>query len=263
MKWLPTLLLLLALPARAAELHGMPEQGGLVFGRTEPGARVTLDGRAVRVGTDGRFVFGFGRDAGPKAVLEIATAAGSERRELAVAPRPWDVQRIDGLPEAQVTPPPVLLERIRREGAAIAAVRTRNTPEPWFTAGFVWPAEGRVSGVYGSQRILNGQPRAPHFGIDIAAPTGTPVVATTPGVVTLAETDIYFTGGTVIIDHGFGLNGAYSHLHTVEVKVGDAVKQGQRIGTVGSTGRSTGPHLDFRLNWFDVRVDPQKVLPPR
>jgi len=261
---LVAVLLLLAAPAWGeVELKGRLVQGGLVMGRAAPGAEVRLDGKPVRVGEDGRFVIGFGREAGPRALLEVVNPGGIEQHDLAIAARQWDVQRIDGLPEAQVTPPPAVLARIKKENDAIAETRRRDTPERWFEQGFVWPAEGPVSGVYGSQRILNGQPRQPHFGLDIAAPVGAPVVASTAGLVVLVDRDLYYTGGTIVIDHGFGLIGVYSHLSRLDVRVGQQVKQGERIGAVGATGRATGPHLDWRLNWFDVRLDPQLLLPPR
>lgn len=247
-------------PAALAEttLEGRLVQGGLVLGRAPPGAVVKLDGHPLRVDADGRFIIGFGREA-KSALLEV----GTERRELAIAPRKFDVQRIEGLPEAQVTPPPAVLERIKRENVAIAATKVRDTPERWFEKGFVWPADGPISGVYGSQRILNGQPRAPHYGLDIAAPVGAPVRASTAGIVALADPDLYFTGGTVIIDHGFGLAGVYAHLSRLDVKTGDRVEQGQGIGAVGATGRVTGAHLHWALNWFTTRLDPQLLLPPR
>jgi hypothetical protein len=267
---LAAVLVLLGGPAVANEppaglsWQGDFSQGGLVIGEAESGILIKLGERVVPVARNGRFVFGFGRDE-PATVPLTASYDGGKGTLvlLRVAPRTYDIQRIDGLPPAQVTPPPALLERIRRENAQIAAVRQRNTPLQDFMQGWIWPAQGPISGVYGSQRILNGEPRQPHYGIDIAAPTGSPVVATTDGEVTLAEKDIYYTGGTVIIDHGMGINAAYSHLQTVTVTVGQRVRQGQQIGTVGATGRATGPHLDWRLNWFDVRLDPMRVLPPR
>jgi len=257
--------LLWAAPPQAAtlQLDGNFVQGGLVQGRTDPGARLALDGRTVRVGDDGRFVFGFGRDHGPDAVLAVQRPDGTtERQALKIGARTWDIQRIDGLPPKMVTPDPQVIERIKRENAAIAEVRSHDTPRPWFETGFVWPALGPISGIFGSQRILNGEPRQPHFGIDIAAPAGSPVVASTDGQVVLAEPDLYFTGGTIILDHGFGLTAAYSHMQKLLVKVGDRVKQGQPIGLVGATGRVTAAHLDFRVNWFDQRLDPQLLLPP-
>jgi len=253
-------------PAWAAErvtLDGAVTQGGFIIGRAEPGARVVVDGKAVRVTEDGRFVFGYGREAGADSTLTVTFRDGTrETRRLTVAPRQFDVQRIDGLPDRQVTPPPEVLARIKRENDLIAAARSRDSATPHFLEGFIWPATGRISGVYGSQRILNGQPRQPHYGIDVAVPEGTPVVAPAAGTVTLAEPDLYFTGGTVIIDHGHGVFTIYSHLKSVEVAVGDAMARGQRLGTVGATGRATGPHLDWRLNWFQVRLDPMLAAPP-
>ncbi|MFQ5972971.1 MAG: M23 family metallopeptidase, partial [Alphaproteobacteria bacterium] len=166
------------------------------------------------------------------------------------------------LPPRKVTPSEEDLARIRREAARIQAARARDSAEGWFLDGFRWPVRGRLTGVYGSQRILNGEPRAPHLGVDIAAPRGTPVHAAARGFVALAEADLFFTGGTVVLDHGHGVSTIYSHLDTLEVSAGVVVEQGQRLGTVGSTGRSTGPHLDWRVNWFQVRLDPVLVAGP-
>ena len=257
--------LLWAAPALAGplELDGKLVQGGLVLGRAEPGARVVLDGRAVRVAADGRFVIGFGRDAPPEAVLTVTNPAGAvEERRLAIAQRSYDIQRIDGLPDAMVTPDEADLKRIAVEAERVAAARAVDSAVPYFADGFVWPALGPISGVYGSQRILNGEPRRPHFGVDVAAPEGAPVRAPAAGVVTLADPDLYFTGGTVILDHGHGLSSTFSHLKEVSVTVGDRLAQGDPVGTVGATGRVTGAHLDWRLNWFDTRLDPQLVVGP-
>jgi murein DD-endopeptidase MepM/ murein hydrolase activator NlpD len=161
-----------------------------------------------------------------------------------------------------VTPPKKVLERIRRENRMIKKVRAVDSATPHFLKGWIWPSKGRISGVYGSQRVLNGKPRRPHFGVDVAAPVGTPVVAPSDGVVTLVEKDLYYTGGTIIIDHGHGLSSAFLHMNDVTVKKGQAVKQGDRIGTIGKTGRATGPHLDWRINLFDARIDPQLLVPP-
>ncbi|HEX6958588.1 MAG TPA: M23 family metallopeptidase [Ferrovibrio sp.] len=237
-------------------------QGGLVIGVAQPGITLRLGGHAVPVAPDGHFVFGFGRDEAASVPLQIDYGDGrSISLALPVEQRQYHIQRIDGLPEVQVTPPPEVLDRIKRENEKIAAVRARGTPNLDFLQGWIWPAKGTVSGVYGSQRILNGHPKQPHYGLDIAAPKGTPVVATTDGVVVLAEPDLYYTGGTVIIDHGMGVTAAYLHMQTVLVKAGQRVRQGEQIGTVGATGRATGPHLDWRVNWFDVRIDPQRLLP--
>lgn len=257
--------LFLCFPALAGKLSlkGDFIQGGLVVGKTDPGAKITLDGRSIRVTEEGMFIFGFGRDAGKTAILQAVYADGKRQvRPLTVKGRKYRISRINGLPPKMVTPSAGALLRIRAEGKAIRAARATFTPVARFAGGFIWPTKGRISGVYGSQRILNGEPRRPHLGIDIAAPTGRRVVATAAGKVTLANTDMYFTGGTVIIDHGHGLSSVYSHLSAIDVRLGQNVKQGQLIGKIGSTGRSTGPHLDWRINWFQERLDPMLLLGP-
>lgn len=254
-----------AAPAVAGlRFEGRLEQGALVRGLTLPGSTVTVDGRAVRVDDQGRFVFGLGREAAPT-VTVIARQAGAapEQAVLAVARRDWQIQRIDGLPPAQVTPDPATLARIKRENERLAALRRVDRPGDDWAGGFIWPAEGRISGVYGSQRILNGEPRAPHYGVDVAAATGAPIRASAGGVVVLAEPDLFFTGGTILIDHGAGVLSVYAHLSRVDVHAGQAVRQGAAIGAVGATGRVTGPHLHFGLSWFEVKLDPESVLPPR
>lgn len=239
-------------------------QGGMVHGRAPPGSRLLLGQRAVPVGRGGEFVFGFNRDEAAQVKFQADLPDGRQIAiTLQVKKQSYDIQRIDNLPQAQVTPPPSVLERIRQENAKIAALRQRDTPRLDFLTGWIWPADGPVSGVYGSQRILNGEPRQPHFGLDIAAPVGAVVRASTDGEVIMAEPDLYFTGGTILLDHGHGITGAYSHLSKISVQVGQRVKQGEEIGRVGATGRATGPHLDWRVNWFDVRLDPQRLLPPR
>ena len=251
--------------ARAAELvlDGDFLQGGLVFGRAVAGAEVSLEGRRVRVTEAGRFIFGFGRDAPPNAVLEVTWPDGKvERRHLAVAKREYKIQRIDGLPPKMVTPPEEVLARIRAENGRIAEARAVDRPEPMYESGFVWPAVGPISGVFGSQRVLNGEPRRPHSGVDVAAPPGTPVTAPADGVVAIAHPDMYYTGGTVLIDHGHGLTSVYSHLKEVWAKEGARLRQGDSIGSIGATGRATGPHLDWRINWFDQRLDPALLVPP-
>ncbi|WP_420562997.1 M23 family metallopeptidase [Thalassobaculum sp.] len=257
-------LVLLSVAARAeTSFNGAFTQGGIVFGQTEPGTRLVLDGIPVQVDGDGVFVFGFHRDAPAASTLVITAPDGTvETRTLEVAPREFQVQRIDGLPENMVTPPQEVLDRIKRDQEEVQAARATDRPETDFRSGFIWPATGRISGVYGSQRILNGQPRQPHYGIDIAAPKGTPVVAPADGLVTLAATDHYYTGGTLILDHGHGLSSTFIHLDTVAAKVGEHIKQGAVIGTVGATGRATGLHLDWRMNWYDRRLDPAFVVPP-
>ena len=253
-------------PARspgAVELSGALMQGGAVFGRAEPGSTVTLDGRAVRVARDGRFVFGFGREAPATAMLEVRGPSGAvERRTLEIRPRQFDVQHVDGLPQNLVTPDPEEEARIQREQAAVLEARQLDLDRPLFASGFIWPALGPISGVYGSQRILNGEPRAPHYGVDVAAPEGAPVRAPANGVVTFARPDLLLTGGTLVIDHGHGLSSTFIHLSRIDVAVGQEVKQGEQVAAVGATGRATGPHLHWGMNWFETRLDPQLVVGP-
>jgi len=250
-----------AAQAKTLTLDGTVTQGGLIEGAVDPGASVTLDGKTLRVAPDGHFIFGFGRDAAAKASLDIAYADGTRaHRDLAVAPRQWDIRRIDGLPEEQVTPDAKTLERIHRESAEINAALAADSVSLFFEQRLIWPVTGTISGIYGSQSMLNGEPRAPHYGVDIAAPVGTPIKAAAAGTVTLAERDLYFTGGTVIIDHGYGLSTTYVHLARLDVKRGDKVAQAQVIGTLGATGRATGPNLHWGVNWYQTRLDPELVV---
>ncbi len=251
--------------AHAVELTGHLTQGGLVTGRTAPGAKVLLGGKPVLVGEDGLFVFGFGRDQAAQAQLTIIHPDGTtEQQDLAIAQRQFDIQRIDNLEQSKVTPDPENLARIKADQEKIDAVRGGEPSQARdFLVPFIWPAEGPVSGVYGSQRILNGEPRAPHYGLDIAAPEGSPVVAPAPGVVRLVAPDFFLTGGTVILDHGFGVQSAFIHMKALAAKVGTHVKQGEVIGHVGKTGRATGPHLHWGMTWRDVRLDPALWLPPQ
>ena len=253
----------LAAGAGELRLEGDFVQGGLVRGAAAPGSEVRLEDRNVRVSEAGHFIIGFGRDAPANAVLEVAWPDGRvEMRHLVIGKRAYKVQRIDGLPPKMVTPPEDVLARIREENARIAAARAADRPEALFESGFAWPAIGPITGVFGSQRVLNGQPRRPHFGVDIAAPAGTPVAAPADAVVAIAHPDMYYTGGTVLLDHGHGLTSVYSHLQEVWVKEGARLRQGDPIGTVGATGRVTGAHLDWRINWFDQRLDPALLVPP-
>ena len=217
----------------------------------------------MRLSPEGFFVFGFGRDAAGEAVLIITYPGGEEEtRRFAIASRQYDIQHIEGLPQKMVTPPPELLARIREEGAIVRAARAFDTAETHLFAPFAWPARGPISGVYGSQRVLNGEPRQPHFGVDIAAPEGTPVRAPAGGEIRLAEVDLYYSGGTVILDHGHGLSSTFLHMSRVDVAVGQRVAQGEVIGAIGATGRVTGAHLDWRMNWFERRLDPALLVEP-
>lgn len=249
--------------AQSISLTGPLQQGGLVVGKAPPGTELYFEGERVRVSADGDFLVGFGRDAASEAGLDVVYPDGvRERRVLHVAKRDYDIQRIDGLPPSKVTPSAEDLTRIRAENALVAKARARDDARTDYLSGFMWPARGRISGVYGSQRILNGEPRRPHFGVDVAGPVGTPVVAPAPGIVTLVHPDMFFSGGTLIIDHGHGLSSSFLHLSRAVVSEGARVEQGQKIAEIGATGRVSGPHLDWRMNLRGVRIDPQLLVRP-
>lgn len=255
--------LLCANPSFAVDLKGHLQPGGFAIGQVEPGATVLLGDDPVMVGADGTFVIGFGRDQGNDAQLTVIHADGRpEQLAVAVAPRAYEIQRIDKLDQNMVTPDPTTEARIKSDQAKVKAARAIPSDRRDFLTQFIWPAKGPISGVYGSQRILNGTPKAPHFGTDIAAPEGSPIVAPAAGVVRFAETDLYLTGGTVIIDHGFGIYSSYLHMSRVDVKPGQELAQGETIGAVGKTGRATGPHLHWGLNWNETRLDPALLVPP-
>ncbi len=236
-------------------------QGAMVLGKVPPGSRVEYAGRTLRTTGYGTVVFGIGRDeAGPVTVTVVRPDGSRSEASIAVSARDWPVQRVDGVPPKTVDPPPEIAERIRREQAQVVAARARDDDRADFAQRFAWPLQGRVSGRFGNQRVYNGKPGSPHSGMDIAAPTGTAVRAPAAGVVTFAAPDLYLTGGTVLLDHGFGISSNFLHLSRIDVKVGDRIAQGQTIGAVGATGRATGPHLHWGMNWFDVRIDPLLVL---
>ena len=261
---LATALLLLPLVAAAkTELPETLSQGGLVIGRTLPGSQVAYGDRSLRVDAEGRFVFGIGRDeTGPVRLTVLAPDGTLENIERTVAKREWRIERVNGVPQSTVTPPPEIAARIERELARVTKARERDDARSDFAHGFGWPVTGRVSGVYGSQRVYNGTPRAPHSGLDVAAASGTPLKAPAGGIVTFADPGLYLTGGTVLVDHGHGVSSNFLHLSRLDVTVGDRVEAGQVIGLVGATGRATGPHMHWGMNWFGVRVDPQPLLDP-
>lgn len=243
--------------AGSLELEGTLTQGGLVIGITDPGARVSIDGSNVRVSSDGQFLIGFGRDAKPDALLRIRHPGGEvTEKNLKVAKRQYKVQRINGLAPRQVTPKPEDLKRIRNDNAQIAKARRHDRDQTDFSSGFGWPAVGPISGVFGSRRILNGKPKNPHNGIDIAAPRGAPVTASADGVVALADEDMFYTGKTVMIDHGHGLTSVYAHMDKIVVTRGQRITKGDAIGTIGRTGRVTGPHLHWGITLFGTHLDP-------
>ncbi|MFT4196432.1 MAG: M23 family metallopeptidase [Pseudoxanthomonas sp.] len=237
-------------------------QGALVLAKVAPGSRVEYAGRVLRVSGYGTVVFGVGRDeAGPLRVTVTPPGGAPQLRTIAVTARDWPLEYVDGVPPKTVEPPPQIAARIQREQAQVSAARQRDDDRTDFAQPFVWPVQGRISGRFGNARVYNGKPAGSgHSGMDIAAPAGTPVKAPAAGVVSFAAPDLYLTGGTVLLDHGFGVSSNFLHLSRIDVKVGERVAQGQVIGAVGATGRATGPHLHWGMNWFDVRVDPLLVL---
>jgi len=249
--------LLITTSSFAVTFNGKFIQGSFILGKTEPGSEVFIDKQKVKVTSDGYFVFGLGRDRKNDIVITI----NEEKIVKKVFKRVYKIQRIDGLEEKKVTPPEEVYERIKKENKWIGEARAINSDLVFFKNKFIRPLENAiVTGVYGSQRILNGKPKWPHYGIDFAAEEGTEIKAMLDGVVTLAKPDLFYTGGTLIFDHGHGISTLYMHMKTLMVRKGQKVKQGDVIGTVGSTGRSTGAHLDVRLNWFQKRLDPATVL---
>jgi murein DD-endopeptidase MepM/ murein hydrolase activator NlpD len=252
-----------AAAAQGFTLDRAVEQGALVFGRTAPGTTVVLDGRTLRVTGDGRFVFGVDRDA--KTPIKIVLTYPGQHQEttyLPVRPRAWRKQYITGVPPAMVTPPPALMKRLEREYFLVRGVRKADSALTNWTHRLSWPVRGRISGVFGSQRFYNGKPRSYHSGVDIAAPQGRKVRAPIGGVVSLTHEGLYFTGKTVMLDHGYGVQSTFIHLSKILVRKGERVRKGQVIGLVGHTGRATGPHLHWSLSWFQTRVDPQRVIGP-
>lgn len=265
MKPIKLILLLLFLPAVAQaglQLSGSFTQGGLVHGQATPGSRVFYDKHPLKLSPDGSFILGFGRDAASRQVLiQFAPDGQVSGRVLKIVQREYQTERIDGISKAVMEPSKADLLRISREVELTRQARQHASALSNFRDRFIWPVSGRISGRYGSQRILNGKPRRPHFGIDIAAPTGTPVKAPAGGRVRLAHQGMFFSGKTLIIDHGHGLSSSFLHLQKILVKNGQQVVQGEKIATVGATGRVTGPHLDWRINWFDERLDPALLVP--
>lgn len=237
------------------------QQGTLVIGRVPPGSSVQYGGRQLRVTPYGSVVFGIGRDErGPAQVAVTLPDGATQQASIRIDARDWPLQHVNGVPSATVEPPPAIARRIQTEQARVVAARERDDERADFAQEFIWPVQGRISGRFGRARVYNGKPGSPHSGMDIAAPSGTPVKAPAAGIITFADPDLYLTGGTILLDHGHGVSSNFLHLSRIDVQVGQRVQQGEVIGAVGSTGRSTGPHLHWGMNWFGVRVDPQLVL---
>jgi len=250
--------------SQAAETVQLPDdisQGSMVVGTAPIGAVIHFEGELLAIAANGQFVFGFGRDAEASSSLEVRFADGSsETVPIAVTPRIYNEQRISGLPPKKVTPPPERLARLARERGMVAKARKQFSNTMYWAGDFVWPAQGRVTGVYGSRRVLNDIPKRPHFGLDVAGPVGTPVYAPAGGQVVLAEADFYYEGGIIIIDHGFGVMSTMFHMNSVDIEAGAMVSQGDLVGTIGATGRATGPHVDWRINWNGRRLDPRFLV---
>ncbi len=249
--------------AQAKNLLGLPDQltqGGFYVGKVAPGSTVWLGNNRLKVSPDGYYAFGLNWQQGGMVKMKYGAPNGVlTPQRLTVKKQKYDVQHIDGLPQKMVTPPKEVLARIAADSTRVKQARATDSDQQNFRTRFIWPVRGRISGNFGNHRILNGKPRSPHMGMDIAAQRGTPIIAPLGGVVTLVS-DLYYTGNTLLIDHGFGVNTVFAHMDKVTVKVGQVIQQGDQIGTVGSSGRATGPHLHWGLNWFKERLNPALVL---
>lgn len=255
-------LLAVSSQAHAFDLKGEFTQGELLFGKVALPAKVELNGRELQLTAQGEFIFGLDRDEkGPMRLQIQENNQAAFSKSYPVKKRKYRIQRLT-LPPDKVSPPPEVLARIAQEAGLTKAARQHQRDIPFFLEKFIWPATGPISGVFGSQRILNGLPKQPHYGVDVAIPVGTKVVAPAGGVITLAENDLYYTGGTLFIDHGHGLTSAFLHLSDLKVKVGDTVAQGDWIADSGVSGRATGPHLDWRVDWRGEHIDAQRLVPP-
>jgi murein DD-endopeptidase MepM/ murein hydrolase activator NlpD len=257
------LLILTSMASSALELQGEWQQGGVIIGKVPQGTQVTYREKQLQISPEGEFVIGLGRDAAGQVSFVTTDRDGLHKEHrFAVKKRTYNIQKVTGVPQQTVEPDPAQVERAKREAQMATDARKGDLPLTFFAQKFEWPLIGPVTGVYGSQRFYNGVPNSPHYGVDIAKPVGTLVKAPAGGVVTLVHPDMFFSGGTLIIDHGHGLSSTFIHLSEVLVKKGDAISQGQAIAKVGKTGRATGPHLDWRMNWFEERVDPQLLVEP-
>jgi len=241
----------------AVEFKGKFIQGHFIIGKTDPSTKIFIDKKRVKVTKNGYFAFGIEKDR----KLDIVITEGNRTIIKKIQKRKYNIQKIEGLPKKKVTPPEEFYARIKRENKLIEKARKIHSNLSFFKDKFIIPVDDAIiTGVYGSQRILNGIPKWPHYGLDFAQKKGSPIKAMNNGVVTLAEKDLFYTGATLIFDHGHGISTLYMHMNKIFVSVGDHVKKGEIIGTIGTTGRSTGPHLDIRLNWFGTRLDPATIL---
>lgn len=244
-------------------LQGQMEQGALIRGQTTAGSEVYLNGEPIKITPEGHFVFGFARDAALEQDLTVIYPDGlTQVKPLTIEAKQYKIDKVNGIAKKIMKPDPKAQARAAQDSKQVKAARNQFTTSEAFTQSFIWPLTGRISGVYGSQRVYNGKPGNPHYGVDVAAKTGTVVVAPADGVISLSVADMFYSGGTIILDHGYGVSSSFLHLSKLYVKQGDEIKQGQPIAEVGATGRATGPHLDWRINWYQMRLDPVTVVPP-
>ncbi len=245
----------------SVEFKGKFIQGHFIIGKTDQDSKVFVDKKEIKVSKNGYFAFGLGRDRKYDVTITIKSNGKTKKIVKMVQKRKYNIQKIDGLDEKKVTPPEEVYEIIKKENKLIAEARAIDSDLVFFKDNFIIPVDDAViTGVYGSQRILNGKPKWPHYGLDFAQDEGAQVKAMIDGTATLAEPNLYYSGGTLIFDHGHGISTLYMHMHEIFIEKGQKVKQGDIIGTVGSTGRATGSHLDIRLNWFSTRLDPATAL---
>ncbi|MCG9697089.1 M23 family metallopeptidase [Shewanella sp. Isolate11] len=243
-------------------LQGKMEQGALIRAKTTPGTQVFLNDNPIKVTPQGEFAFGFEREAELTQQLKLVYPDGlTQIKPLTIAQKQYKIDRVNGIAKKIMKPAPKAVERAARDSKQVKAARNHFSEQTAFAQDFIWPLTGRISGVYGSQRVYNGKPGNPHYGVDVAAKTGTIVVAPADGVISLSVADMFYSGGTMIIDHGYGVSSSFLHLSKLYVKEGDTVKQGQAVAEVGATGRATGPHLDWRINWYQMRLDPVTIVP--
>lgn len=244
------------------ELNGDLKQGSLIRAKVQPGTQVYLNDAPIEVNAKGLFAFGFAREAKLKQMLKLVYPDGlTELKPIMLAKRQYKIQHINGISKKIMKPDLKAQNRAMKDSKQVKAARQKFTVSDAFNQTFIWPLTGRISGVYGSQRVYNGKPGTPHYGVDVAAKTGTVVVAPADGVISLAVGDMFYSGGTMIIDHGYGVSSSFLHLSKLYVKEGQKVKQGEKVAEVGSTGRATGPHLDWRVNWYQMRLDPTSIVP--
>ncbi|MBJ57859.1 MAG: peptidase [Rickettsiales bacterium] len=245
----------------ALDLNGSFIQGGIAYGKVNNTTKVFFDSKVVPVSRDGSFIIGFSRDNKPSSTIKLIYDNGKvDKKLITIKKRNYKIQRINNIEKKKVTPPENYYKRIKNESILVKEAKKIFFDFPYYKRGFEMPVQGIITGVYGSQRILNGETKRPHYGIDIANKEGTVILSPSDGVVVLSEKDLYFSGGTIIISHGMGLTSSLLHLSKILVSVGDIVKKGDEVAYMGSTGRSTGPHLDWRMELRGVRIDPEIVL---